>query len=126
MADMLFAAATDHRFIDIGHPLDFTNKALEALDVAGWKYAEPALTSLASAYASAERMEEANEWRHPIDLVALVEGAFEELPAALTERPRATRAVARPRWARPVPVVRRSPGDRRGAARRTAERLSGR
>jgi nitrite reductase/ring-hydroxylating ferredoxin subunit len=83
MADMLFAAATDHRFIDIGHPLDFTNKALEALDVAGWKYAEPALTSLASAYASAERMEEANEWRHPIDLIALVEGAFESLPAAL-------------------------------------------
>ncbi len=40
MADMLFAAATDHRYIDIGHPLDFTNKALEALDVAGWKFAE--------------------------------------------------------------------------------------
>ena len=36
MADMLFAAATDHRYLDIGHPLDFTNKALEALDVAGW------------------------------------------------------------------------------------------
>ncbi len=32
-----------------------------------------ALTTLASAYASAERMEEANEWRHPIDLVALLE-----------------------------------------------------
>jgi nitrite reductase/ring-hydroxylating ferredoxin subunit len=83
MADMLFAAATDHRYLDIGHPLDFTNKALEALDIAGWKYAEPVLTSLASAYASAERMEEANEWRHPIDLVALVEAAFEDLPAAL-------------------------------------------
>ena len=83
MAGMLFAAATDHRYIDIGHPLDFTNKALEALDVAGWKYAEPALTSLASLYASAERMEESNEWRHPIDLVALVEAAFEDLPAVL-------------------------------------------
>ena len=55
IADILFAAATDHRFIDIGHPLDFTNKALEALDVAGWGYAEPVLTGLVAAYASAER-----------------------------------------------------------------------
>ncbi len=31
MADMLFAATTDHRFLDVGHTLDFTNKALEAL-----------------------------------------------------------------------------------------------
>jgi len=83
MADLLFTAATDHRYIDIGHPLDFTNKALEALDVAGWKYAESALTSLAAAYASAERMEESNAWRHPIDLVALLDSAFEKLPAAL-------------------------------------------
>ncbi len=83
LADILFAAATDHRFIDIGHPLDFTNKALEALDVAGWDCAEAVLTSLVSTYASAERMEEANAWRHPIDLVDLLEAAFEELPTAL-------------------------------------------
>jgi nitrite reductase/ring-hydroxylating ferredoxin subunit len=83
LADILFAAVTDHRFIDIGHPLDFTNKALEALDVAGWNYAEPVLTSLISAYASAERMEESNAWRHPIDLVELVETAFDELAQAL-------------------------------------------
>jgi nitrite reductase/ring-hydroxylating ferredoxin subunit len=83
MADMLFPAATDHRFIDIGHPLDFTNKAFEALDVAGWDYAEPALASLVATYAAAERMEESNEWRHPIDLVALLESAFVELPQVL-------------------------------------------
>ena len=34
LADMLFAAATDHRYLDGGHTLDFVNKALEALDVA--------------------------------------------------------------------------------------------
>jgi hypothetical protein len=33
MADMLFSAVTDHRYIQVGHPLDFTNKALEALDI---------------------------------------------------------------------------------------------
>ncbi len=86
MADMLFAAATDHRFIQIGHVLDFTNKALEALDAAGWTYAEPVLASLASGYASADRMEESNAWRHPVDLVAILERAFEGIPGALAAR----------------------------------------
>ena len=85
LADMLFSAATDHRYIDIGHPLDFTNKALEALDVAGWGHAEPVLSSLASGYANADRMEESNSWRNPTDLVDILEGAFEELPHALDE-----------------------------------------
>ena len=79
LAHMLFAAATDHRYIRIGHVLDFTNKALEGLDAAGWERAEPVLASLAAEYAGAERMEEANEWRHPIDLVAILERAFEDL-----------------------------------------------
>ncbi len=83
MAVMLFAAATDHRYIQIGHVLDFTNKAFEALDVAGWDYAEAALTSLARAYADADRMEEANEWRYPVDLVDILQRAFEELPRVL-------------------------------------------
>jgi nitrite reductase/ring-hydroxylating ferredoxin subunit len=83
LADMLFAAATDHRYIRIGHVLDFTNKALEGLDAAGWERAEPVLASLAAEYAGAERMEEANEWRHPIDLVAILEGAFEDLDGAV-------------------------------------------
>ena len=84
MADLLFAAATDHRYLQGGHVADFTNKALEALDHAGWDYAEPVLSSLASGYATAGRMEESNAWRHPVDLVALLERAFEALPAALS------------------------------------------
>lgn len=83
MADMLFAAATDHRYLQVGHVLDFTNKAFEALDIAGWKHAEPVLTSLAAAYAGADRMEEANAWRNPVDLVAILETAFEALPGAV-------------------------------------------
>src|SRR5713101_3495395 len=83
MADMLFAGATDHRYIQIGHVLDFTNKALEALDQAGWELAEPVLTSLASGYANADRMEESNAWRHPVDLVTILERAFEALPGVL-------------------------------------------
>src|SRR5205823_4766084 len=83
LADMLFAAATDHRYLDGGHTLDFVNKALEALDVAGWDRAEPVLASLPTQLAGAERMEEANAWRNPVDLVTLLERAFEELPDAL-------------------------------------------
>jgi nitrite reductase/ring-hydroxylating ferredoxin subunit len=83
LADMLFAAATDHRYLDGGHTLDFVNKALEALDVAGWDRAEKVLASLPMQLAFAERMEEANSWRNPVDLVALLEEAFARLPAAL-------------------------------------------
>ena len=85
IADMLFTAATDHRYLQIGHVLDFTNKALEALDYAGWttERAELVLSSLANGYAGADRMEESNAWRNPVDLIALLEQAFAELPAAL-------------------------------------------
>ena len=83
LADMLFAAATDHRYLDGGHTLDFVNKALEALDTAGWEHAEVVLASLPAQLAFAERMEEANAWRNPVDLVALLEDAFGRLPEAL-------------------------------------------
>jgi nitrite reductase/ring-hydroxylating ferredoxin subunit len=83
MADMLFAAVTDHRYIEIGHVADFTNKAFDALDVAGWAYAEPVLTSLVRGYAMASRMEESNAWRHPIDLIVILENVFDRLPEAV-------------------------------------------
>jgi nitrite reductase/ring-hydroxylating ferredoxin subunit len=92
IADMLFAAATDHRFLDIGHVLDFTNKALEALDrICGWdnnndnELVESVLSSLVSGYANAERMEESNSWRYPIDLIDILEKAFKKLPIVLND-----------------------------------------
>ena len=81
MADMLFSAITDYRYVATGHPADFTNKAFEALDVAGWEMAEQVLPSLVRDYAEGARMEESNSWRHPVDLVAILEEAFEELRA---------------------------------------------
>jgi hypothetical protein len=52
------------------------------------------LTSLVAAYADASRMEESNAWRHPIDLVAILESAFARLPAAQEQgsKERASRA----------------------------------
>ncbi|TLY06489.1 MAG: Rieske (2Fe-2S) protein, partial [Thaumarchaeota archaeon] len=83
IADMLFTAATDHRFLDSGHVLDFTNKAFEALDIVGWGMAEQVLTSLVPIYAQASRMEERSSWRHPVDVVELLNSCFARLPVAL-------------------------------------------
>jgi nitrite reductase/ring-hydroxylating ferredoxin subunit len=82
LADMLFTAATDHRYLETGHVLDFTNKALESLDRVGWQnrdLVEFALTSLANGYANAARAEESNAWRNPIDLIEILDGAFKNL-----------------------------------------------
>jgi nitrite reductase/ring-hydroxylating ferredoxin subunit len=87
LADILFSAATDHRYLSIGHVADFTNKAFEALDVVGWTAADASLvlSSLIQNYTRASRQEESNAWRHPIDLVALLDDAFEQLEQALAE-----------------------------------------
>ena len=98
LSDILFAAATDHRFLDVGHTLDFTNKALEALDMVGWDnddVVESVLSSLVVGYATAERMEESNSWRHPIDLVAIVEKAFKKLQITLEN---AAGRIKRKKW----------------------------
>src|SRR6266545_2420948 len=98
LADMLFAAITDHRYIQIGHPADFANKALEALDIAGWEHAEPALASLVSGIANANRMEESNAWRNPIDLIEILETSFEQVPAAVTAGAAARAAMPQRQW----------------------------
>ncbi len=83
IADMLFTAATDHRYLDSGHTLDFINKALTSVDLAGWEHAELAFTSVVPNLTDARRMEESNAWRKPIDLIPLMEAAFDELHNAL-------------------------------------------
>src|SRR5215472_10797055 len=99
MADMFFAAATDHRFLDVGHTLDFTNKALEALDELesenNKSLVESVLTSLVHGYVTAERMEESGSWRHPIDLVTILENGFKELPVALDNGKRVRETIQR-------------------------------
>ena len=51
---------------------------------------ESVLTTFLSAvgYATAERMEESGSWRHPINLVTILENGFKELPVALDNRKR--------------------------------------
>ncbi|HXY92810.1 MAG TPA: Rieske (2Fe-2S) protein [Acidimicrobiia bacterium] len=82
---MMFAALTDHVFIDGGHTLDFTNKAFEALGYVGADSAATVLPTLVRETTSASRSEEGGEWRNPHDLAALVRRANDRIPDAWEE-----------------------------------------
>jgi nitrite reductase/ring-hydroxylating ferredoxin subunit len=87
VARMMLAAATDHVFLDIGHTVDFTNKAFEALDHVGWQRAAAVLPTLVDQTAAAQRAEEGERWRHPVDLAALVARTEAQLPDVMAGRP---------------------------------------
>ena len=63
IADIIFAAATDHIYLDAGHVVDFANKAFELIDHIGWEHAPQVLTSLVHGMAGARRSEELSSWR---------------------------------------------------------------
>ncbi len=73
VAAMMFAAATDHVFLDGGHTVDFTNKAFEAVTHLGADTAASLVPTVVHQTARAQRAEETSAWRHPHDLVALLE-----------------------------------------------------
>jgi hypothetical protein len=79
----MLAAATDHYFLAGGHTIDFINKAFELLGRSGWGQAADVLPSLIGGLCRAQRSEEINSWRHPIDLVALLEPVLARLPELL-------------------------------------------
>jgi nitrite reductase/ring-hydroxylating ferredoxin subunit len=87
VADMLFAATTDHYYVDAGHTLDFVNKAFELLDHLGWDEASAILPSLVDGLCRAQRSEEQKAWRYPVDLPTLLDAAFAELPTFVTDEP---------------------------------------
>jgi nitrite reductase/ring-hydroxylating ferredoxin subunit len=80
LADMLFAAATDHVYLDVGHTLDFVNKSTEMLDSVGWDQSSTILPSLLEGLAMSRRSEEINSWRHPVDLISMMEPIYDRLP----------------------------------------------
>src|SRR5712691_5958163 len=83
MTEMLMTAATDHFYLDVGHTLDFINKSFEVLQHIGWEHAGTVLPSVLGHLTTAERSEERNAWRHPVDLVPLVQDACATLPTLL-------------------------------------------
>jgi nitrite reductase/ring-hydroxylating ferredoxin subunit len=83
ISELMTAAVTDHVFIDVGHTLDFTNKAFEAVEHLGWESAAVVLPTLTNGTAGASRSEEGSRWRHPDDLAALVASTEARLPELL-------------------------------------------
>ena len=118
VAAMLYAAATDHRYLTTGHVLDFTTKSLEALDHAGWEHAEVVLGSLARLYAEARPSGGVEPVAQP--------GRPGRDPgrglraAAGRPRPARDRRWTPPRRADRAAARRRAAGDRGRAAGRTA------
>ena len=86
IAGMIFAAATDHIYLDGGHVVDYANKAFELLDHLGWDMAGQVLPSLVHGMARARRSQELSQWRDPIDLASMVWKARDELPELLERR----------------------------------------
>jgi nitrite reductase/ring-hydroxylating ferredoxin subunit len=85
LADLLFAAATDRPYADTGHLLDFCNKAFELLDLIGWQHAAAVLPAVIGELASARGGEETDAWRHPVDLVPVLQQAAADLPRLVAE-----------------------------------------
>ena len=88
-ADIIFAACTDHLYLDTGHTLDSANKDFELLDHIGWERDGDVPTPLVPAITGAQRTEETSSWTHPVDLSVLLKSTYSELDAAL-DRPRKT------------------------------------
>ncbi|MXV61675.1 Rieske 2Fe-2S domain-containing protein [Natronorubrum sp. JWXQ-INN-674] len=76
VAELLFAAATDHPYLSTGHVLDFANTAFEILEHVGWDHAEETVSSLVEPLVTASRSDERSSWRQPIDLVVLLEDVY--------------------------------------------------
>ena len=117
VAEMIFAACTDHLFLDVGHSLDFANKAFELLDHIGWEHAGEVLPSIVPNLVRAQRMEESSSWRHPVDLAQLLVGGPRELDRA-TEEGAGRLGLGGPPGSRgdnPRPRAGRDPGEDAGS-----------
>jgi hypothetical protein len=85
ISELMTAAVTDHVFVDVGHTLDFTNKAFEAVEHLGWDSAVAVLPTLTDQTAGASWGEQGSRWRHPHDLAELVRTTEARLPEMLDQ-----------------------------------------
>jgi nitrite reductase/ring-hydroxylating ferredoxin subunit len=85
LADLVFSAATDRAYADTGHLLDFCNKAFELLDLIGWEHAAAVLPAVVGELVQARGGDETDAWRHPVDLVPVLNQAAKDLPSLLEE-----------------------------------------
>ncbi|UCZ51399.1 Rieske 2Fe-2S domain-containing protein [Bacillus shivajii] len=86
LADMMMTAITDHFYMNIGHTLDFHNKAFEVLKHVDDECRDQVLTSLLPELSSASRSEESHSWQAPINLVDPLLNTFDELTQLINEQ----------------------------------------
>jgi nitrite reductase/ring-hydroxylating ferredoxin subunit len=79
----LFAAGTDHVYLDEGHIVDYLNKACEAAAAIGGDAWAVLLPTVVAPMAAATRHEEVSEWREPLDLVPLIDETSARVAEAL-------------------------------------------
>ncbi|EMA51467.1 Rieske (2Fe-2S) protein [Halococcus thailandensis] len=80
VAEIVFSAATDHRYMNAGHTLDFINTAFETAQHLGWEeHADAALASTVAQITDATRSEELSSWRQPVDIAGLCADANDRL-----------------------------------------------
>jgi len=80
VAEILFAAATDHLYMNASHTLDFINTAFETLDYVGrGEHADAVLASTVKQLTDATRSEELSSWRQPVDIAELCFDAADRL-----------------------------------------------
>ncbi|MBU9714048.1 Rieske (2Fe-2S) protein [Evansella tamaricis] len=80
LSDMMFTSITDHFYMNVGHTLDFHNKAFEMLSHLGDEHRKYTLTSLLPELRDASRSEESHSWKSPINLVKPLQDAFQKIP----------------------------------------------
>jgi nitrite reductase/ring-hydroxylating ferredoxin subunit len=90
----MFAAGTDHVYLDEGHVVDYLNKACEAAAGIGGDAWTVLLPAVVAPMASATRHEEVSEWREPIDLVPLIGEATDRLLADLGDATATAKGMA--------------------------------
>lgn len=83
---LIFTAATQRYYAGGGHLVDFCNKALELLELIGPQHASQVLPTILNQLVSARGGEESNAWRHPLDLVPLIQQAEADLNHAAANR----------------------------------------
>lgn len=79
LAAMMFAAVTDHMYLDGGHTLDFHNKAFEAMAYVAPDRRPVLLSSLVPLLSRPSRAEESHPWQAPENLVEPQLEAFGKL-----------------------------------------------
>jgi nitrite reductase/ring-hydroxylating ferredoxin subunit len=79
LAEMMLMAVTDHFYLDGGHTFDFHNKAFEALRYVENDKKNKVLSSLVPMLRGPTRSEELHQWQAPINLVAPLHEAFDQL-----------------------------------------------